>query len=822
MSPPSSGSSGLKRRLLYSHLSVAVVGLGILLIALLAILGIRANALNLALESAPAVKASLQAQSGIQQSLAALRGWVALGDSKFVVEWKKSWVEEIRPAMSDLSLLSQEWTDGESLEHVRKLLQELDDLQEWQWHIQDVAQTPGNHPPQAYMERYVVPLSKEVIQATALLLQFDTRENVGGRLWSVWLGDFRAAVMNTQSSLMGFLFSRDQEVERDFHRFRHHAQEMFLKIIAQPPEFSGDRQVVFLWMQDQFRGYQTSLSRLDELQRHTAWDIANHRLLTEAVPRAHTASIRLRILVNTLSSMMQEDTAWVTRISTLSLWGSLLLLVGLMTTTWWMARSRAEALSAPIVQLSQATNDLAQGKRSDRLHVTGTDELGQLAQSFNVMQEALVFREGELIDAGARTKGIVETAADGIITLNEHECIESFNGAAAKMFGFEAQEVLGQGIALLMPSPHRESHDGYLEGYGDDRGHKVFSVGREVTGRRKDGTSFPIEFSVSEVRLATRRIFTIITRDISERKNAEGEKERLNSELVSTSRRAGMADVAINVLHNVGNVLNSVNVSAGMVQQAIRRLSVDKISRTAIMINEHTENLGRYLQEDPKGQHIPEYLTKLGGRLIDEQTQALSEMEELNKNIEHIKEIVSAQQNMAKSGGVLEPLNPQEIMEQAIAVNMASMMRHGIEIVRDFHDMPEIIADKHQVLQILINLISNAKYAIMEKGRPPSRLTLHVSQEAGDEGKVIWRVTDTGKGITPENISRIFTQGFTTKKTGHGFGLHSAALSAKIMGGALLVHSDGEDQGATFTLELVVKSKEKSFEQGSRLVAGEQ
>ena len=241
-----------------------------------------------------------------------------------------------------------------------------------------------------------------------------------------------------------------------------------------------------------------------------------------------------------------------------------------------------------------------------------------------------------------------------------------------------------------------------------------------------------------------------------------------------------------------------------------------------MMIHEHTENLGTYLKEDPQGKQIPDYLTQLGKHLFHEQTLALREMEELNKNIEHIKEIVNAQQNMAKSGGILEPINPTEIMEQAIAVNLASMMRHGVEIVREYTELSEIIADRHQVLQVLINLISNAKYAITEKGELPSRMSLTVSQSEGEEGNVIWRVTDTGKGIKPENLPRIFTQGFTTRKTGHGFGLHSAALSAKLMGGSLAVQSDGEGQGATFSLELPMKPEEKNVARGSLLLAGEE
>jgi signal transduction histidine kinase len=149
-------------------------------------------------------------------------------------------------------------------------------------------------------------------------------------------------------------------------------------------------------------------------------------------------------------------------------------------------------------------------------------------------------------------------------------------------------------------------------------------------------------------------------------------------------------------------------------------------------------------------------------------------------------------------------------MQQALRVNQTSLDKYQVEIARDFPMIPEIVVDKHQVLQVLVNLISNAKHAMTNVSDRPRVLTVRIMafEVKDDKEWVKLEVSDTGVGISPENMTRVFSQGFTTKKDGHGFGLHSGSLSAKLMGGSLTVHSDGENQGTTFTLTLPAKRRE--------------
>jgi signal transduction histidine kinase len=178
-------------------------------------------------------------------------------------------------------------------------------------------------------------------------------------------------------------------------------------------------------------------------------------------------------------------------------------------------------------------------------------------------------------------------------------------------------------------------------------------------------------------------------------------------------------------------------------------------------------------------------------------------MNSVGQHIEHIKEIVAMQQNYAKVSGAYENLSAAELTEDALRINAAAFDRHGIHLVREFDAAtPAICVDRHKILQILINLIRNAKYAMDAHPTSEKKLVIRVGPAA--PGRVQIAVCDSGIGIAPDNLIRIFQHGFTTKKEGHGFGLHSAANAAKEMGGCLTVQSDGLGQGATFVLELPV------------------
>ncbi|HWZ62929.1 MAG TPA: PAS domain S-box protein [Steroidobacteraceae bacterium] len=290
-----------------------------------------------------------------------------------------------------------------------------------------------------------------------------------------------------------------------------------------------------------------------------------------------------------------------------------------------------------------------------------------------------------------------------------------------------------------------------------------------------------------------------VVQDITERREAEEELERVHKQLMVASRQAGMAEVATNVLHNVGNVLNSVNVSASMVSERIKRSRCAGLGKVAALFRDHAADLAAFVN-GTQGKHLPAYLTELAGDLTAERDAAIAELTALRSNVEHIKEIVAMQQGYARLGGITEAVDVRVLVDDSLRMNEGAFSRHGVTIVRDFEDVPPVRVDKHKVLQILVNVIRNAKYACAEaKGGGERRVTVRV-RPAG--GAVMISVIDTGVGIPQENLDRIFSYGFTTRAEGHGFGLHSSALAARELGGALRAESAGPGMGATFTLTL--------------------
>lgn len=296
-----------------------------------------------------------------------------------------------------------------------------------------------------------------------------------------------------------------------------------------------------------------------------------------------------------------------------------------------------------------------------------------------------------------------------------------------------------------------------------------------------------------------------ISRDITALKRAEDELQLKSKELIEASRAAGMAEVATGVLHNVGNVLNSVNVAATLVSDMVRRSKAINLARLAAMLKDHGQNLSEFLTRDEKGKQIPAYLEQLGKHLADEQQTLLRELDEMRKSVDHIRDIVATQQGYAKVGGTVEPIIAVDLVEMALRMQLTALTRHDVTVNRQFSPVPTVLAEKHKVLQILNNLIRNAKQAMEANLDGKKHLTIRIAPNG--RGGVSIQVLDNGMGITQDNLNKIFAHGFTTRQGGHGFGLHSAALAAKEMGGSLTVHSEGLGKGAMFSLDLPAQPK---------------
>ncbi|HYH97646.1 HAMP domain-containing sensor histidine kinase [Hyalangium sp.] len=294
-----------------------------------------------------------------------------------------------------------------------------------------------------------------------------------------------------------------------------------------------------------------------------------------------------------------------------------------------------------------------------------------------------------------------------------------------------------------------------------------------------------------------------LEQDIQARREAEAKLGELHRTLLSVSHQAGMAEIATGVLHNVGNTLNSVNVSVGLVIERLRSSRLSKLALATELMHQQSADLGTFLSADPRGKLLPEYLSTLSAELIAEREALVTEMQRLSESVDHIKAVVSMQQRHAKLGGMVEQVPVPQLISDAMRLHATSFERLGIEVQCEYAEVPPILVDRHKLLQILLNLVSNAQHSLVQSGTPDKRLAIRVGLRAGGEALRI-EVADNGVGIAPEHLPRLFTQGFTTKKTGHGFGLHISALAAAEMKGRLTVASAGPGQGATFAIELPV------------------
>ncbi len=280
---------------------------------------------------------------------------------------------------------------------------------------------------------------------------------------------------------------------------------------------------------------------------------------------------------------------------------------------------------------------------------------------------------------------------------------------------------------------------------------------------------------------------------------AQASHSELRAQLAEASRVAGMAEAATSILHNVGNVLNSVNVSSSILGDKIRNSRIANVAKFAALLKDNAADLPGFLAT-PKGAQLPFYLSELAAHLATERDDMLRELQSLASNIEHIKEIVAVQQSYARAAGVLESVHLPDLVDDALKMFNSAWGRHSVKVIRQYSGTPPILVDKHKVLQILINLLHNAKHAV-DEGNPPEKCVIVcVQQHAHDRVQI--SVADNGIGIPAPLLSRVFQHGFTTRKDGHGFGLHSGALTAREMGGTLTANSDGPGRGATFVLDL--------------------
>ncbi|WP_197452455.1 CHASE4 domain-containing protein [Rosistilla carotiformis] len=272
------------------------------------------------------------------------------------------------------------------------------------------------------------------------------------------------------------------------------------------------------------------------------------------------------------------------------------------------------------------------------------------------------------------------------------------------------------------------------------------------------------------------------------------------SRLIELSRRAGMSDVATGVLHNVGNVMTNVNVLSSSMSNRLERSKLLGLKKSVDLLRAHEHQMNDFLVSDPRGQKLPNYICQVTDHLEIEHLEILEQLQSMSANLQHAGQILEAQQKLATGAQVIESVRPKKLISDAIGMLQASLDGHDVKVKVQCENLPEVRLDRGKVIQVLVNLIANAKDAIKDYDAKNREILIEVT--LSDTQELCIEVVDHGCGISSENLEKIFSSGFTTKPLGHGHGLHYCANAARQMKGSLTVQSQGVGLGSSFILSL--------------------
>jgi PAS domain S-box-containing protein len=764
---PAATGGSIHGELIRSHQSIAFIGLGMLVVSLLATFWLRSHSTRLALLRGPTLSNSALASEGLQRSLAGLRGWMVLREPSFKQERIFAWEQEIWPALANLEALRADGSDefGEQLEVLRRI---FTDLNEWQWWIEDIAQTPGNEPARVLYDRDVGPMEIRMLQGIRSLIDdemqaAETRKNLLGAM-----DDLRLAVMEVEVATARFL--RNGRIN-DENTIRHElrlAVQLVGDLAARKDELSVHQLEIMSWLEAEVVAYHSSLDRVISKRKRADWNLAKHLMAHQAHPLSKEASTLLTELSREQNQRMQNDAAEVVHISNVALLVLVVLILVMAVSARVLSKRKADQITGPLTALAGAATAFARGELTTDLPISRDDEVGQLTRSFNTMRTSLEESNTNLQEKEEHLRAVVTS----IITIDTEGTIRSFNLAAEEIFGYRVNEVLGQNVSMLMPDPYHSEHDDYIHNYLDGGVAKVIGVGREVVGRRKDGSEFPMDLAVSEMSIGDTRMFAGIIRDITERKQAE-EDLRLALERAEQANLAKSQFLA-NMSHELRTPLNAVIGYSEMLMESAEDDDRDQDAEDSKRI-------------EAAGKH----LLTLINEILDLSKVEAGQIELHLEDIDIIEMIKSVQETV----GPLMSKNEN---------------RFVLELGEDIGTMN---ADLTRVRQVLFNLLSNAAKFTHE-----GTITLTVEREKRPDNEwLAFHVADTGIGMTSVQLSKVFdpfqqADSSTTREYGGtGLGLTICREFCQLMGGDITVESEA-GRGSVFTTRLPAEVRSQGAE----------
>lgn len=514
---------------------------------------------------------------------------------------------------------------------------------------------------------------------------------------------------------------------------------------------------------------------------------------------------------NHFSKNVSDLLMFVQKISLIALISfSLLTIIFCFIFTLHVTRS----ITVPIPELMAGINRIKEGNFIFKVNINSEDEFGTIAKCFNDMVTALNENQQTIGQAYEELKSSAEwlralfdtatRAGIGIIVIDaggDHAgTIQSINPAVSQIIGYEEDNIIGKNVLQFF---HPESHEEILKSYSSLKMKQKDLPQKQVyKAVGIDQQIIHLEISAVSTEVKNKPVIVAYTTDISDRIAAEKELADVSGKLVESAHKAGMADIATGILHNVGNILASVLVSTQVINEMITNSKIIKFKRANTILRENSKNLDQFILENPKCKKLLVYYLEIENG-IDKEIEAFRHhLLRLNEKVNVIRDVISAQQNYAGTASLALKMSVNDIIEEALAMLMETKEFQNIRVIKKMNKIPDITVQKTKLVHVLINLFKNAIDAMFEL--PTENKILTISTEL-IENNVFIKVSDVGHGIKETDLEKIFAHGFSTKPNGFGFGLHSTANYMTEMGGSIKAESEGKNKGATFVLKFPLR-----------------
>ena len=762
----------LRARLVRSHMSVAVLGMLGLALVVASILIARYHTIELVEHRVPDVEHSNEILLGVQRSLAALRGWIVLGDESFREERSRAWRDEIEPALLNLTLNEQGDADAEQQQRLDRIRLVLAQLKEAQWWIEEVAQSPGNEPGRNLLHQRVDPVAEEIIRALDACYTIE-REKQGFRSGETIaaLADTRSGFRRCHGALAALMLSGESNDEKTYRLWLEATKRNAAGLQDVRSTLTAEQLELAQLLQDKLPAYELFSGEAVDLQTSEHANVAHHRLSTEAVPLAREAT---KLLAEVRSASLNDMRADVTSLETVGDAGILLatlLATAMAICAWIAASSFAYRLAEPIAELSEATRRLAEGDMDVDLSAITDDEVGGLTRDFQAMRDQLQQQTEDLISSNRsltemenRQRATLESAPIGLVMIDKRGTILLANPAAESLFGYSREQLVGQPIEMLIPQRYRDDHPAKVRRFFSEPFARRMGEGRELFGLTSDGEEVPIEIGLSPVVAGGETFVLSAILDISARKRAE--QELLQSREKALTADRAKSEFLANMSHEIRTPLTAILGFSDLL------MDDDAWEQDAESRRELINTIRR------NGEHL---LTVIND-ILD-----LSKIEAGRFQVERIE---------CSPAEVL--LDVQKLMQ--VRADAKGLKWH-VELDGPFPR--QIHTDPTRLRQILINLVGNSmKFTEVGEVRVTASMT---RSDAGFQ--LIFDVSDTGIGMSSEQQQLLFKpfqqadMSTSRKFGGTGLGLTISRRFARMLGGDIEVQSE-HGQGSTFTLKI--------------------